>query len=211
MDIINKKSVFDPQLSDNWMGSVGLSLDQATQVNHYFAKHPLFNWRDIHNCEDRAEAISILLTHWQIPHFKAWVFSGYFLNRNMGSLKNKWNYHVAVMLPIAEEATILAKVIDPTHSENLENMEEWANTVTLDAQSHYLVKQGHIYIFPVGQIRNENWHHRNRQNYKWTMQGLAGINGVSTKGKAAVTFNKFRIANTMKAFQQLQKHKPFAF
>lgn len=193
------------------MDSVCLNTDQADQINDYFSKHPLFLWNDIHNCEDRAEAISILLTHWKIPHFKAWVFSGYFLNRNMGSLKNKWNYHVAIMLPTLNGALDNAMVIDPTHSQSLVSMEDWANAVTLDAQSHYLVKQGHIYIFPVGQIRNENWHHRNRQNYKWTMQGLAGINGVSASGKAAVTFKKFRIAQTMKSFQQLQRNKPFNF
>ena len=171
----------------------------------------MFHWNDIHNCEDRAEAIAILLTHWQIPHFKAWVFSGYFLNRNMGSLKNKWNYHVAVMLPTLVGTELSAMVLDPTHSATLVSVEDWANEVTLDAQSHHLVKQGHVYIFPVGPIKNENWHHRNRQNYKWTMQGLAGINGVSTKGKAAVTFNKFKIARTIKAFQVLQRNNPFSF
>lgn len=171
----------------------------------------MFNWSDIHNCEDRAEAISILLTQWQIPHFKAWVFSGYFLNRNMGSLKNKWNYHVAIMLPTHSNNGIQAMVLDPTHSIQLETIEHWANSVTLDGQSQHLIKQGHIYIFPVGMIRNENWHHRNRQNFKWTMQGLAGINGVSLTGKAQVTFNKFKIARTIKAFKTLQRNKPFYF
>ena len=79
----------------------------------------MFHWNDIHNCEDRAEAIAILLNHWQIPHFKAWVFSGYFLNRNMGSLKNKWNYHVAIMLPTLVGTELSAMVLDPTHSEKL--------------------------------------------------------------------------------------------
>lgn len=129
----------------------------------------------------------------------------------MGSLKNKWNYHVAVMLPTLVGTELSAMVLDPTHSATLVSVEDWANEVTLDAQSHHLVKQGHVYIFPVGPIRNENWHHRNRQNYKWTMQGLAGINGVSTKGKAAVTFNKFKIARTIKAFQVLQRNNPFSF
>lgn len=129
----------------------------------------------------------------------------------MGSLKNKWNYHVAIMLPTLIGTVPSAMVLDPTHSDTLETIEQWANAVTLDAQSHHLVKHGHVYIFPVGPIRNENWHHRNRQNYKWTMQGLAGINGVSTIGKAAVTFNKFRIAKTIKAFQLLQRNKPFDF
>ncbi len=115
------------------------------------------------------------------------------------------------MLPTLVGADITAMVLDPTHSETLVTVEHWANDVTLDAQSHHLVKMGHVYIFPVGQIRNENWHHRNRQNYKWTMQGLAGINGVSTKGKAAVTFNKFKIARTIKAFQLLQRNNPFSF
>jgi len=115
------------------------------------------------------------------------------------------------MLPTTTINGPEALVLDPTHSAQLETMEQWANAVTLDGQSHHFVKQGHIYIFPVGLIQNDNWHHRNRQNFKWTMQGLSGINGVSAIGKAQVCFKKHSIEKTTKAFKILQRNKPFDF
>jgi hypothetical protein len=178
-------------------------------VFEYFRDNKLFHWNDIHNCEDRAEAIAILLTEWKIPHSKAWVFSGYYLRKDWGSLRNLWNYHVAIMLPVDSGNGPIAYVIDPTHSNELISMEDWAEMITLNAFSYHFVKNSHVYIFPNGLITKHNWHQRDRQNYKWTMQGLSGINGVSTIGKAQVTFNKYQIKRTIAAFNLLKHYSPF--
>ena len=169
----------------------------------------MFHWNDIHNCEDRAEAIAILLTEWKIPHAKAWVFSSYFLRKGWGSLHNLWNYHVAVILPVSIGNEIVGFVIDPTHSTELVTIEVWAELITLNAYSYHFVKNSHTYIFPNGLITKYNWHGRDRQNFQWTMQGLTGINGVSTIGKAQVAFNKYQIKRTISAFTKLKHSNPF--
>ena len=50
-----------------------------------------------------------------------------------------------------------------------------------------------IISFLTKKLKKDNWYTRNKQNYKWTIQGLSGINGVSKIGKAALSFNKNRI------------------
>ena len=41
----------------------------------FFAAQPLFTWTKSNNgCEARADAVSVLLQHWDIPHYQAWVF-----------------------------------------------------------------------------------------------------------------------------------------
>jgi len=39
------------------------------------------------------------------------------------------------------------------------------------------------------------------------MQGLAGINGLSSRGKATLAFNKKKVIKTKAAFMKLKKEK----
>lgn len=206
----NSKTFFDSTLADEVAADFFVSKLVADRIFEFFQKSPLFLWNDIHNCEDRAEAIAILLQHWGIPHYKAWVFSSYFLKNESGSLHNEWNYHVCPMLPVKEENSDLLEyyVIDPAHASSLQKIIIWANAVTKDDFSYHTIKNGYTYIFPTGPISQQNWHYRNKQNFKWTIQGLAGINGVSNSGKAAVAFKKYKIRSTLKSFTQLKNSKP---
>ncbi|HZF64605.1 MAG TPA: protein-glutamine glutaminase family protein, partial [Chitinophagaceae bacterium] len=175
----------------------------------YFATNPLFRWKDANNdCEDRANAISILLDNWNIPNFKGWVFSGFYLRKGTGSLINLWNYHVAALLAVRDGAEKSFYIIDPATSANLLKLEEWANAVTDQPFSYYFIKASEYYIFPSGKIDRDNWHKRDRRNYKWTIQGLSGINGVSKTGKAQLCFNKKRIKRTEQRFKELMVNKP---
>ncbi len=80
-----------------------LAGNKPKQIFDFFKQHPLFHWNDANNdCEDRANAICILLSKWGIPNYKGWVFGGAYLKREEGSLVNFWNYHVAAALPILE-------------------------------------------------------------------------------------------------------------
>lgn len=203
------KTVFESDLSDEIANDLYMSKPEADALFLYFQTSPLFIWNDIHNCEDRAEAIAILLNHWGIPHYKGWVFSGFFLKNETGTLANWWNYHVAAILPVKENNSIVFYVIDPAHSQQLETLAHWSEQVTLDANSYHIIKWGNAYIFPTGKIKKSNWHLRNKQNLKWTMQGLAGINGVSITGKAQVAFNKFRVKRTIQRFTALKAANPF--
>jgi len=203
------KTVFDSNLSDEITEDFFMSKEQADNLFDYFKTSSIFLWKDIHNCEDRAEAIALLLTHWNIPHYKGWVFSGFFLKKQIGSLVNWWNYHVATALPVKENNTIVYYVIDPAHFNELATIADWANIVTLEANSYHIIKYANAYIFPTGIIKKSNWHLRNKQNLKWTMQGLAGINGVSITGKAQVAFNKHHVKRTIQKFNALKNLHPF--
>ncbi|HYO21043.1 MAG TPA: protein-glutamine glutaminase family protein [Flavisolibacter sp.] len=203
------KTIFDPTLSDPVLPDVGLTRGGALQLFQFFKHCPVFKWCHANNdCEDRANAISILLDEWKLPNYKAWVFSGAFMGKDTGSLFNYWNYHVAAAIPVKENNSIVLYVIDPATSETLETLEHWATMVTENAYSHHLVKSGLTYIFPPGRIEKDNWYKRNRQNYKWTIQGLSGINGVSPKGKAQLCFNKSRIKKTEQQLKSLARNKP---
>ena len=204
------KTVFDPSLSDEVSEEWYVSKIVADRIFNFFQKSPLFLWSDIHNCEDRAEAIAILLLHWGIPHYKAWLFDSYFLKNGQGRLLNEWNYHVCLMLLVKDNLNDQLEyfVIDPAHSTSIQKLFLWANMLTKEAYSSHIIKNGYTYIFPTGQINQQNWHFRNKQNFKWTIQGLAGINGVSNSGKAAVSFKKYLIRRTLKSFTELKNSRP---
>src|SRR3954467_8202746 len=114
------KLFFDPSLSDPVSIHSGIEKDHAERLFHFFKTNKLFRWSDANNdCEDRANAICILLEEWQIPNFKAWVFAGAYLKKEEGSLIKLWNYHVAALLPVSENGNTVFYVIDPATSKVL--------------------------------------------------------------------------------------------
>jgi hypothetical protein len=205
----NIKTRYEACLSDIAINSKTIAKERADKIFTYFRQHPLFRWSDANNdCEDRANAICILLEEWQIPNFKAWVFAGTYLKKEEGSLVNLWNYHVAALLPVSENGSTVFYVIDPATSGALETVANWAEKVTGMAWSYYLIKTGDYYIFPNRKIGKDNWFRRNRRNYNWTLQGLAGINGVSKTGQAALAFKKSKIRKVEDRFRKLRYNKP---
>ena len=208
-DIIITPSLFDYQLTDDIDDTKTISKKQAENIMQFFKTTNLFNWYNSHNgCEARAEAICVLLEAWGIPCYKAWVFSGYFLKKHIGGLKKNWNYHVAPVLLVKEESKIVLYIIDPATSPELQILNDWAAGVTDYPHSYHFVKEAHWYIFSERKITSTNWNRRNRQNQKWMIQGLAGINGLSSRGKAALVFNKRSIKNTSASFDKLKKNMP---
>lgn len=196
-------------LSDEINNPQTVTKEQAVVLFNFFKTHPLFKWKEANNdCEDRANAISLLFKEWGLPNYKAWVFSGYFLKKDFGSLKNYWNYHVAAALPVLENKEVQFYVLDPSTLAEPALIQDWAGAVTHTPNSYYVIKEGSYYIFHHKKIKNNNWYPYNRQNYKWTIQGLAGINGVSAVGKARICFNKKHIKNTELLFKKLKGQNP---
>ncbi len=194
----------DPVAADR---TVNKNIAEGLQV--FFRSHPLFTWEQHHNgCEARADAVCLVLQSWGIPHYKGWVFSGRFLKEHVGELKQNWKYHVAALVPVMENGQLNHYVIDPSTSTDLQTLYEWAASVTEYAHSYHFIKEAHWYIFHDKKITTDNWHNRDKRNRKWMVQGLANVNGLSAKGKAALTFNKGRIKNTASAFKQLVSQAP---
>ncbi len=202
-------TLFDHALSETTDPHGDVSRDDAEKLFTFFSRHRLFNWEQSHNgCEAKADAVCVLLEQWNIPHYKAWVFSGDYLKDHIGGLKQNWNYHVAPLLTVKENGKLAWYVIDPATGNSLQHMEEWAAAVTLYPHSYHFIRQPHWYIFHETKITHHNWHSRNCQNRKWMIQGLAGINGLTARGKAGLCFNKGRIKNTAKRFEQLKYQSP---
>lgn len=202
------KTLFHPSLSDEIETDKRIDKFVAAKLFTFFKECKTFRWQDANNdCEDRANAICLLLDEWKVPNAKAWVFSGYVFNK-IGYLKNLWKYHVAAAIPIAQDGQINYYVIDPATNDDLTNIEDWAANVTDNPHSYHLVKKGHYYIFNEKKIKKDNWYQRNKGNFNWTMQGLSGINGISSKGKAQLAFLKNKVRKTKKDFEELKYQNP---
>lgn len=202
-------TIYNIVLSDIVPPDISITKELAGKLFAFFKESRLFRWQDANNdCEDRANAICMLLDAWRLPNYKGWVFSGSFITKEGGSLINNWKYHVAAIVPVQDGKEINFYVIDPATLEEPDTILNWASNITDLPFCHYLIKWGHYYIFPDKNIQRDNWHEKNRQNYKWTIQGLSGINGVSKVGKAQICFNKNRIIKTEENFKYLLRNKP---
>ncbi|MDB5229317.1 MAG: hypothetical protein JWN76_122 [Chitinophagaceae bacterium] len=200
------KTIFHKLLSDDIPTKPAIAGSDAERLFNFFRDCKLFRWSDANNdCEDRANAICILLDAWNVPNYKGWVFSGYYLKKNFGSLHNYWNFHVAACVPIKENGITEQYIIDPATSDKLVTIADWAEAITMTPYSYHLVKSGHYYIFPAKKIEKDNWYKRDKRNTRWTMQGLTGINGVSAKGRAQLSFNKHSVVQTEKKFRELER------
>ena len=202
-------TLFEYAISDAVDPKKTITLSKAEKLFLFFKNCPIFNWTDVHNnCEARAEAVCVLLDKWQIPNYKGWVFSGAFLKNHIGGLKQLWNYHVAALLPVLENGQLQFYMIDPATSDTLQTLDNWAEKVTEYPHSYHIIKLAEYYIFPSGKILKYNWFKRDKQNQKWTIQGLASINGLSGTGKAQLCFRKKKIAITAKTFKNLMHQNP---
>jgi len=192
-------------LADTIDPQTTLSMETAKQVFDYFRDSRLFKWTGSHNdCEDRANAVCILLDSWGIPNHKGWVFSGSFLGHQCGYLRNYWKYHVAAAVPVQSAEGRGFLMIDPATTNAPVSLEAWALNVTEWGASYHFIKDGTVYIYNARGIEKNNWHHRDRRNFNWTVQGLSGINGASVVGRAQLAFHKKRIARIERVFRKLQ-------
>lgn len=209
MSLPASRAFFEASISDNISTDKALSYEVAMELYLFFKNCPVFKWGNASNdCEDRANAMCILLDEWKVPNYKGWVFGGGYLKKGEGQLINYWNYHVATILPVKKNNEIVCYVVDPATNNSLVPIDDWAAQVTHMPASYYVIKEGVQYIFSSGVIKKDNWHKRDRRNYKWTIQGLAGINGVSRTGKAQVCFKKKCIKRTDEHFKKLKRNKP---
>jgi hypothetical protein len=209
MDEVLLPTLFEYVLSDAIDPQKSVTKSDAEKLFTFFKNCSLFKWGDTHNnCEARAEAVCLLLDEWMVPNYKGWVFSGAFLKNHIGGLKQLWNYHVAALVQVKENDELKFYIMDPATSNHLISINEWAGNVTDYPHSYHFIKDAGNYIFPSGRIFKDNWHQRNKQNRKWMIQGLAGINGLTSTGKAQLCFRKQKLKRTAERFLELNKGNP---
>jgi Glutaminase len=199
-------TLFDFSLSDSLDHLIPSDTETIQQVFSFVAAQPIFGWQRQHNfCEARAEALSLLLKAAHIPHAKCWVFGAAFLHKGyVGGLKNFWNYHVAVAIPVGDHEITHWLVIDPATASAPVVLEQWAAGVTEYPHSYHCLRKPTDYIFPVGNMNVLRWHKRHHRNFRWAMQGLSGINALNPVGKAQLAFSKKATDKTTFAFMQLR-------
>jgi hypothetical protein len=196
MQIEIQPTLFDYTLTDK-MDDQCLQIQDIEKLFVFFKNHSLFNWTDSNNgCEARADAICRLLLHWKIPQ------------GHVGGLKQHWNFHVAPVIQTKLHGESILYVIDPSTNNSLQNLYDWAAAITDFPHSYHFIKHPNWYIFNEKNINANNWYARDKQNLKWMIQGMAGINGLSPTGKAQLCFLKKRIAQYHQAFNQLHQQYP---
>ncbi len=197
-------TLFSAELSDSFEGIECVEPGKPAAIFQFFTSHPLFNWGLHHNfCEARAEAQSLLLDAAKIPYVKCWVFGGAFLKWGyVGALKNYWNYHVSIAVPVKNGLQLQWMVIDPSTANGPILVEDWAASITAWSHSYYALKDTSYYVFPGNALFTKEWHKRNHRNFKWTMQGLTGINGLTYIGKAELVFKKRQIQEVTRKFMK---------
>lgn len=199
-------TLFDFSLSDRFDNLATTEAETIQQIYSFVAAQPLFGWHRHHNfCEARAEAMSLMLKAANIPHAKCWVFGAAFLHKGyVGGLKNNWNYHVAVAIPTKENEITTWWTLDPATAGKPLLLEHWAAAVTDYPHSYHCLRSAMDYIFPAGNLNTVRWHRRHHRNFRWAMQGLAGINALNAKGKAQLAFSKSATDNMTTQFMQLR-------
>jgi hypothetical protein len=195
-------TLFSAELSESFEGINCVEREVVDSIYRYVGVHPLFNWVLNHNfCEARAEALSLLLDAADIPHVKCWVFGAAFLKKGyVGALKNNWNYHVAIALPVKNGLQTEWLAVDPSAASGPVSVEDWAASVTAYSHSYYLLKHSGFYIFPGNDLFKKGWHRRRQRNFRWAMQGLLGISSLSSSGKAGLVFKKRQIKEVKQRF-----------
>ena len=89
MSHVIHNALFEQALSTDLNNDHLVSKTEAVLLFSYFMNSPLFRWKDKNNnCENRANAICILLDKWKITNNKGWVFSGSFLKKENSSEVN---------------------------------------------------------------------------------------------------------------------------
>jgi len=199
-------TLFNTELSENFGGIKCMEGHIAGEIYSFLKTNSLFNWKLNHNfCEARAEAVSLLLDAAKIPHVKCWVMGAAFLKWGyVGALKNNWNYHVAIALPVENGLKVDWMVVDPSAANGPLLVEDWAASITLYPHSYYFLKDPGYYIFPGNQLFKKGWHKRRQRNFRWAMQGLIGISSLSYIGKAMLTFKKRQIREVTLKFMKVR-------
>jgi hypothetical protein len=206
MDIQLSLTLYDYSLGDSFPDIELACMETVQRAFHFLQQQPMFNWHKSHNfCEARAEAASLLLAAAGIYHAKCWVFGAAFLRKGyVGGLKNNWNYHVSVAVPTVNVNELAWMVLDPAMADEPQALYEWASNITDYPHSYHFVKDPQLYIFPAGSVVHDKWHKRHPRNFRWAMQGLAGVNALTPTGRAQLAFCKRRIDAVTRQFVQVR-------
>lgn len=154
---------------------------KADSIFKTFLTSKAFDWTDRkNNCEDRANAICLILDKWGVSNGKAWLFGGKNASygNKLGTLKG-WSYHVAACIFVRQDnGQIDTLVIDPlTDSEKAVNIRSWSSLITRNPTNIYFItsnakyQQNMVSLTPTWKFSNDF--------YEETIEGLTRYNNFS--------------------------------
>lgn len=181
----------------------------ADSLNNTFIHSKSFDWTDRqNNCEDRANAVSILLENWGVSNGKAWCFGGKNAKykNGKGTLKG-WSYHVAAFVLVKRNNLIDTLIIDPLTSKKLLSINEWANEISSTKGNLYFITDNKKYQQNSVSL-NPTWK-LSSANYDNTIKGLTRYNNFSSRQKRKTKkYYEKRIITVAKAFYELFFTRP---
>ena len=140
--------------------------------------HP-FDWTDTkNNCEDRANAVSLILSKWGIANAKAWVFNGKQTRYSKTGLLKGWGYHVGCCVLVKINNANDTIIIDPLTSRSALTIQQWADTISKSSTNLYFITESNKYQQDSISL-NPTWKICDTAIIKRTIEGLTRYNDFS--------------------------------
>lgn len=168
-----------------------------------------FDWSDKNNnCEDRANAVSLILDSWNIPNGKAWIFQGSTFDKTKfkGNLGG-YTYHVATCILVSNANSVDTFIIDPLmNSSKLLAIKEWAELIAVSPVNVYFITSNRYYqqskVCPT-----PNWKMRD-EYFDDTIDGLTRYNNFSIWTRLRTKKYLKRRASVLDEFNRLKNALP---
>ncbi|NVK64249.1 MAG: hypothetical protein HWE22_06660 [Flavobacteriales bacterium] len=179
--------------------------NQAKKVFDIFLNSPAFDWTDRdNNCEDRANAVTLILDKWNVSNGKIWIFSGKSASYgDKRGMLDGWSYHVAACIFVGNEDDYDTLIIDPVSSPyKLLSIHDWVEITTVNPTNIYFFtgndkyQQNRVELYPT-------W--KNSKDYfNATIEGLTRYNSYSAWTRLKTRkYLKRNLAKVTKEFNKL--------
>lgn len=182
----------------------GLCRKKADILFNIIKRSGAFNWNDSNNnCEDRANAVSLILDSWNIPNGKAWIFQGVtFDPSNYQGTLGGYTYHVASCILVKDGDNTEYLIIDPLmNREKLQTVQDWADKIATKAMNVFILTSNkHYQQTKVGP--DLTWKER-EDHFEDTMNGLTKYNNFSIWTKLKTVIYLLRKSRVVREYNSL--------
>ncbi|MFK7784865.1 MAG: protein-glutamine glutaminase family protein [Crocinitomicaceae bacterium] len=177
--VYSQNAIHYDQISED-IDPIPICKKQAEKVFDIFLNSGAFDWTDrANNCEDRANAVTLILDKWSISNGKIWIFDGE--NAAYGDKKGSldgWSYHVAACIFVGDEEDYDTLIIDPISNANkLITIDEWVEATTTIPMNIYFFTKNDKYQQNRVQL-NPTWKY-SKDYFDATVKGLTRYNSYS--------------------------------
>ncbi len=202
--IFGQKAIHYDSISEE-LNPVPVCFNQAEKLFEIFQNSPAFDWTDRdNNCEDRANAVTLILDKWNVSNGKIWIFAG--KNASYGDKTGTldgWSYHVAACIFVGNEDDYDTLIIDPVSNPNkLLSIDEWVEATSVKSTNIYFFTNNDKYQQNAVKLR-PTWKY-SKDYFDATIKGLTRYNAYSTWTRITTKkYLKRNLATVTKEFTKL--------